>query len=634
MTTLSLNWTAPAARNCRAAALALLAALLGACGGGSGAPVSANTAPETLACDPDDASTAAECGVLYLAVTDADGDFLSYTVDVVSISLERADGTRVETLPNSARVDFADYVELTEFVSARNVPPGSYVAGRITVDYSEAEVLVERDGLAETAIVVDETGTSLDTVTLDVRLVDDEPLLLARGVASLLTVDFDLAASHTVDLDVTPIVAVAEPVIVADIEPIDEKTVRVRGPLIEVSEDDSTYTIALRPFHRRVGDNGRVTIATDAATEFDVDGQMLTGADGLAAMAALAAGTPTRALGVLDVDARTFTADEVLAGDSVPGFDRDAARGHVIARDGDTLTLLGATLMPRDDRARFNDRITVLVGADTRVTKAGQADIAIDAAAISVGQKLLAVGEFVTDDGNGPVLDATGGGVRLYQTRLGGTVNQTLPGQVDLTLATIGGRRPALFDFSGTGTSAETDADPDNYEIATGVLALDGLGIGSPARVFGFPSDFGLAPPDFEGRTVIDYDSLPALLGIGWTATGSTAPFLSIGSDALVPDPAAYADDARQTIKIGSRTIELADIDGGISIAGSDAERTLYGIRDGDAVALYRDFADFAEAVAAALDGATAARSLSARGRYTAETGVFEAKTLWLVLVP
>jgi len=38
-------------------------------------------------------------GEVVISLTDAAGDFATYTVDVVSIKLTRADGTEVETLP-------------------------------------------------------------------------------------------------------------------------------------------------------------------------------------------------------------------------------------------------------------------------------------------------------------------------------------------------------------------------------------------------------------------------------------------------------------------------------------------------------------------------------------------------------
>jgi hypothetical protein len=57
-------------------------------------------------------------GTLMIGLTDADGDFLSYSVDVVSLSLRKADGTVVQALPTRQRVDFAGLVDLTELVTA------------------------------------------------------------------------------------------------------------------------------------------------------------------------------------------------------------------------------------------------------------------------------------------------------------------------------------------------------------------------------------------------------------------------------------------------------------------------------------------------------------------------------------
>ena len=96
-------------------ALLVIMLALTACGGSSTAtnPADPVAAAE---CDPTDPGTAGECGTLIIGLTDADGDFLSYTVDVLSLLLEKADGTVIEVLPNSTRVDFAQYVDLTEFI--------------------------------------------------------------------------------------------------------------------------------------------------------------------------------------------------------------------------------------------------------------------------------------------------------------------------------------------------------------------------------------------------------------------------------------------------------------------------------------------------------------------------------------
>jgi hypothetical protein len=106
------------------AALAIVALMLGACGSGSS---TATTGPDPLAsCDPADAATAPECSSVIVTFTDADGDFLNYTVDVLSLTLETANGRVVETLPRETRINCTDYVELTALESGTTiVPPGS-----------------------------------------------------------------------------------------------------------------------------------------------------------------------------------------------------------------------------------------------------------------------------------------------------------------------------------------------------------------------------------------------------------------------------------------------------------------------------------------------------------------------------
>jgi len=79
-------------------------------------------------------------------MTDADGDFLSYSVDVVSLSLTKADGTVVQTLPVRQRVDFAELVDLTELVTAATIPNGACTDASIRPDYATAEVSVEVNG--------------------------------------------------------------------------------------------------------------------------------------------------------------------------------------------------------------------------------------------------------------------------------------------------------------------------------------------------------------------------------------------------------------------------------------------------------------------------------------------------------
>lgn len=514
-------------------ALVIAALMVTGCGGG-GTSTDPASGPIASVCDPSDPATAGECGTLILGLTDADGDFDSYTVDVVSIELEKANGAVIETLPARTRIDFTDYVDLTEFVMAANVPPGTYVSGTITLDYSDASVFVEVGEDSKQAIVVDADHMPLGQTALRIQLDDRDRLLITRGRASLLTVDFDLEASHTVDVMPTPAIAVAEPFIVAEIDPVDSKEIRVRGAFIEANEAESYYTVAIRPFHDRDGDFGRARVNVTGETEFEVDGRAFTGIDGLRALTAAGRGTLTVAQGTLNVAAREFTANIVLAGSSVPGIESDGIKGNVVSRNANELVVSGGTVFQRGLRPYYHGDITVSIGPDTRVFKT-TFDGELSGDAISVGQNVIVRGD-LTVSADGIFMDATMGAVRMNVTHLAGMVNTVMPGQVDIELHAIDRKRVNRFDFTGTGMSPDTDADPANYEVETGNLTLASQASGRPIVVYGFPNAFGAAPPDFAGRTVIDYVDLRSTLGVGWGVEGTAVPFLAVDSRGLLLD--------------------------------------------------------------------------------------------------
>ena len=364
---------------------------------------------------------------------------------------------------------------------------------------------------------------------------------------------------------------------------------------------------------------------------------MFVGSDGLRALEAAGQGTPTVAGGTLNITDREFTASIVLAGSSVPGSDRDAIVGNVIKRVGNFLTVRGATIIPRDRRAHFHDDVVVEVGPNTKVFKEGDrtTDLSIDA--ISIGQR-------VTIRGNQPVpsndalapqilFDATEGAVRMHPTNLSGIVNQVNPGQTDITLYSIDRRRAGIFDFAGTGQSPAQDADPANYEIATGALTLADFSAGRPILAKGFPSPFGMAPPDFTGRTFIDYTDARSALGVGWGANGTLEPYLSIGPDGLLLWNMNPDIDVRRYIKLGPVLIDLTQLDSDTLIAPAQVGRTLFYIKSQDSLRLYSNFDDFSADLSMSLDGSTAARSMHARGRYDVSSNVFTANKIGVYLL-
>jgi len=620
----------------------LIALALSACGSGAGV---SNTveAPAVAECNPADPGTAGECGTLIIGLTDADGDFLSYTVDVLSLILEKADGAVIEVLPNATRIDFAQYVDLTEFISVATVPPGIYVAGTIRLDYSNAEIIVEDGDVAKDTIVVGTDGEPLDTTEVKIRLADRDQLFINRATTSLLTIDFDLDASHTVDITSTPAIATAEPFIIAELDPVDTKEIRVRGRYMEANEAEMYYVVALRPFYDKVGDFGRMKVFVTIDSDCEINEAEFSGVECLRALEAAGQGTLTVAHGTLDVAERQFTANFVLGGSSVPGNGTDAARGHVIARMDNELVVRGGTVILSDATGSFfRDDVTVTVGPNTKVYKTYRfdrpllaiADRLLDISAISVGQKVTVRGTVTANDELGVHIDATEGAVVLHVTHLNGIVNSIMPGQIDIDLHSLGGRRPGIYNFTCTGgCEPSTDADPDNYEVSTGNLLLDAQAAGKPVSAWGFVNEFMGAPPDFEGRSIIDYSDVRSALGVGWGAEGTSSPFLMMDSTRLLLDNQNVDIDQRHFIKQGPVLIDLATLDFDTLIAPRETGRKLFVIKTTDSLQLYANFEDFVIALTDSLVGGSAARSMYARGHYNADTHVFTAYKIFVYIL-
>jgi hypothetical protein len=587
--------------------IALAAAFLAGCGGSGGSMGSANPPPAS----PD-------TGTLLVSVTDADGDFVSYSVDVLSVTLERRGGGTVEVLPSATRIDFAQLTELSDLLAVATLAPGDIVGGKIRLDYTNAEVFVEAGGDVVRATVVGANGAPLGVTELDVELAARDHLVITRGRAALLSLDFDLAASHEIDVSQTPPVVKSRPYIVAEIAPVTDKELRLRGALVSTDVAGSSYTVDVRPWFRPDGAHGRVTVHTTPSTSFEIDGVPFTGGSGLTALAAKPAGTMTVAFGALSTTERSFTAEIVHAGDSVSGERVDAVHGNIVARSGDRLTVKGAFAVRSDHVARLHRTVVVDVGANTKVLKTGSFGSLLDASALSIGQSIVAFGT-LTEPATATTpatFDATNGRVRMLPTNLRGSVVGAVPGQLNLNLRGIDRLGIDLFDFAGTGTTAAQDANPADYEVATSTLSLANLAAGEAVRVVGFARPFGAAPADFEGRTVVDYREPPALLGIGWGASGTTAPFLSMNATGLVLDLGNPSIGARHTLIVGMRQVDLLTLATSPTLAPPASGRAVYGISIGRDIRLFTTFAEFSTELAATLGGGRAALALTASGSY------------------
>jgi hypothetical protein len=585
--------------------MGLLAALVGGCSsGGSGGGTE-------------------DSGEVVIGLTDAEGDFVRYSVEVVSIQLTKANGALVETLPLATPVDFAELTEITEFLTAATIPSGLYTHATMMLDYSQADIWVEDAGGEPVSTEPrDSSGEPIDLLEVTVQLDDRRALLIVPGVPAHLTLDFDLAATNDVDTTQDPPVVTVHPLLVAEVNPERPKVHRVRGPLVSADAGDGTFVIAIRPFRGLVRDFGRLTVATVEETVYEVNGQSAAGDAGFALLAAEPVGTAVVALGDFDPATRVFTAREVYAGSSVPGGGLDALTGTVVARAGDTLTVRAATL-DRSQAALFLARdLTVTLSEDTTVTRQAHGGDAFTSDDVSVGQWITALGVYAEET---ETFDASAGHVRMLLTRISGTVLEKEVGEVDVTLQHIQGIRVVNFDFEGTGVDAENDADPDAFTVDTGPMSLASLEVGDPVRVFGFPAAFGGAPPDFEAQSVVDASAAVARLLINWSALSTDNLVVDQAAQQLTLDVAG-ADLLHHVFRAGI-PVEL-DAEPAPTVVPDEPLRGVFAIRSRGFTAIYTQFDDFSAALDEELAEGAEGAHLSGLGDFDAATQAFTARKI------
>ena len=496
-----------------------LALLLAACGGSS---MSGSTASTASTATTASMKCTGSCGAAVLSMTDAAGDFLSYIVTVSSLQLQTASGASVETVTTPMQVDFTKLVDLTEIISAGQIPAADYVSATLTLNYANAQITAQDSaGNSVTLAPVDSKGNALTgSLTVTVMLDNTNQLVITPGNTGRLAFDFNLAASNMVNL--TAMTVTVAPTLVATVEASGTRQVRVRGSLASTSTMGNDFVLNVQPFTTQSGTSGQVTAEVTSTTTYQVNGTAYVGAAGLTALAALPADTMVAAFGSLATGTTpVFTATSVLAGTSLQNPSKDQISGTVIARSADSLTVRGATWTHHDGSFDFEHMdSTVTVGTGTGVTEEGQMGT-FTIANISVGQHITAFGTASQAASGAVTLDATAGEVQLNITPLLGTITTLATGSATLNLQSLDGLPASDFTFTGTGTSTATDAVATAYVVNTGTLSQTGLAANAPARAFGFVTPFGMAPPDFTAETLENFSAVPSVLVVSWGQNGS-----------------------------------------------------------------------------------------------------------------
>lgn len=583
--------------------IAISALALGACSSGSS---DGNTGDE-------------EFGDLTISLTDAEGDFNQYTIDVDSINLYKTNGAVIETLPNTARLDFSQYVEVTEFLSTATVPVGSYNKAEITLDYSNAAITVEdENGNSIPAQALDESGQPLTRVTLEVMINEQSGFKITPGKPAALILDFDLEASNEVTINGNSATIVVNPILLANTSIEDDKSRRLRGLLAGVNLERETFGVKLRPFRIRHRDFGKITAHTNDDTVFEIDGVAYRQLEGLEVLAQQTGITPLVALGTVNYGDRRFLAQQVYAGSSVPWGDKDALKGSVIARSGNTLTVLGATIEFDDGHYSFNDEIEVLIDENTTVTKQGDPGNQHRIGDISVGQKITALGH-VADDGKSLKASL----VRMRYSHVSGLVASVSPFEVDLQH--VNRRMVERYDFTGTGINPDNDADPDHYQIDNGLLSLNSLGLAEPVRVLGFPVPFGTAPLDFTAKTIIDLSNLPTKMLMSYGAAGSETAVVSLDEAGMQLDLASTT--GRHHLKQGGVITDINTL-AAVPFIEPGANIGLYAISQGRRIHVYLDWNAYQAVLNDKLRDGYKVVFVIAKGRYNATNLLLSARQL------
>jgi hypothetical protein len=522
-------------------------------------------------------------GVAWTTLSTADdaAQFSSYIVTVDSVVLVGKNVGEVSGIAVPETIDFTKLTSLSELWATASLPTDTYTQALIVLDFTSAQISVMVNGVPTAATIVDPSGAPLTAVTLTVSFDPSNPLILqptfATSNAERLSFNFDMSASNSIDFTTSPPTVKVKPYFSMSTTQPDNKLIRVRGALINSSVGTGTYSVVVRPFFDEVNTLGIDTIFNDANTVYTFGGTTYVGAPGLTAISQASAGstvvaafttfepTTTPAAGV---NAGVFHSKYVVAGGTLEDFFTYGVEGDVTARNGNTLTLHGATLFANAaQEVQFEQQDSfVLVGPATLVTADGVSTLgALNFNSIAVGQHITARGLFSETAAGVITLDSTGasatdtGSVRIQSTELFGSEISSAAGSLDLNLQSINNWPVSVYNFAGNGVSPAQDPTPGNFLVNTGSLTLPTFAAGDPVWVDGFVSPFGSAPPDFLAQSVSSEATVPATLLVSWSGTGTTTPFATLSPTGLSIDLANAAFGSGQ-LRIGAESVDITTL--------------------------------------------------------------------------
>lgn len=581
----------------------------------------ATCAPLFAACGSSSSSDAS--GDVGVFMRDAEGDFLSYTVDVKSITLVRKDGAKIEVLPNTTRVDFSQYVDMSELFNLATIPAGTYVSAQMAVDFSNSDIEIpDASGAPVQATAVDATGTALTTTTFTLILNSGTPLTVTPGVPASLEIDFDLDSATSV-VSLSPAKVRVLPILTAKTQLDTTRDRRLRGTLAGSSSAAGSLDMNLLPFLVASGSYGTAAVSIDSSTVFDIDGQVVTTTntavppaapnDAWTLLAAKAAGTPVVVVGNNTGIGLGLKATRVLVGTSVPWANRDFLEGAVLARSGSVLTVGGRVWNHANNSVSLHDTLNVDISATGVKLVGDNPTDTVTAASFSVGSRIQAFGAWNGTTG----FDVTSGYAHRAMSQFTGTVTSSVASPLTVNLFRFNGRVPGVYTYTNTGNGSTTDANPASYLLNTGVLSLAGISTNDVVRVRGHVVDFGTASAtdDFDATSIWDLttDNHSAVFGALWL----TSPVTSVTAGSTLPLNFAAPVPDDSGIRIAGITQGMPAM---LTLTGASG---LFVVRTGTSLQMYSTFTDWDNAIATAVGGGLKLYAVRAAGNFNSGTATF-----------
>ncbi len=283
--------------------------------------------------------------VVTLTSTPSTDTFLAYRVGLTSVQLRTSSGgSSVNVLPAGTTVDLARLVNLSEVVGSSSVKTGTFKRAIVTLDYSSAQIIYD-DGTPEGVALtpMGASGKALGQVTLTLLLDPSNEMGIAAKSATRLSLNFNLGASNVVDLTAKTVSVM--PMMAASSIPIDDKTVRIRGPLGTVNTTSTWYSTGITPFDFSTSEGGTLRVSPTTGSIYEINGTPSSGTTGLTQLASLSAGTTVEAFGTMTTSTSTSSSLNTTASTEIcsDGTTPTTVNNVLTCADGTTLESTSAS---------------------------------------------------------------------------------------------------------------------------------------------------------------------------------------------------------------------------------------------------------------------------------------------------